>query len=149
MTQFCKTALVVLSILSILLVQSVPAFAQDAGLGMRGDPPMKNIFHNVLWGSVAGGMGMMGVATMDDSKTSAERNSVSNLSTQFITGATYGGLLGLAAGVYFSMAGVSFDSNRSRISFFQPQALPKVQLAGRNHAFSFKNLSLVDYSLQF
>ncbi|MCP4756604.1 MAG: hypothetical protein GY866_37555 [Proteobacteria bacterium] len=78
---------------------------------------MENVFWNVLWGSLCGGMLLVGWATMDDSKETSERYSFGTLSTQFLTGATYGGLLGLTAGVYFSIKGISFDENLTRIAF--------------------------------
>lgn len=83
-------------------------------------PPMQNVFFNVLWGSLTGGMLMMGWATLDDSKSTDERYTVSHLSNQFLAGATYGGILGLAAGVYISMKGITFDQSKSQIVFMEP-----------------------------
>lgn len=127
MTNRLKRLLVcLLTCLVLLQVPLQSALAQDAALpeapmlsaGPR--PPMQNIFYNVLWGSVAGGMGIMSISILDDSKTTAERYSFSSLSTQFITGATYGGIVGLVTGVYLSMSGIQFDSARTRIAAFEP-----------------------------
>ncbi len=91
--------------------------AQDeAPLTLQKNPPMRNVFFNVLWGSMAGGMTYVSLSILDDSKPKGERYSFKNLTSKFILGATGGGLLGLAAGAYFSLSDISFDPNRSRIS---------------------------------
>ncbi|MBU2643477.1 hypothetical protein KKI24_02135 [bacterium] len=108
----------------IILGEMNPIFGQAAlqqppgGMVMRPQPPMKNVFLNVLWGSVNGGMLLMGWSTLDDSISSDERFKFSRLSEQFLIGATYGGILGMAAGVYFSIRGITFDESRSRIAFY-------------------------------
>ncbi|MDX2470702.1 MAG: hypothetical protein QNL04_09035 [SAR324 cluster bacterium] len=123
-----KKTLIGTLIFGLLASTSTPTFAQeavapagDAGAAAapimgRPDPPMKNVFHNVLWGSMAGGLVYMSLTILDDSKTTEERYSFKQLTIQFITGATYGGLAGLGTGVYLSLLGVSFDANRSRIA---------------------------------
>ena len=124
-----KKTLIGILIFCLTVMFSTPTFAQeaagdaggDAGAAAapvmgRPDPPMKNVFHNVLWGSMAGGLVYMSLTILDDSKTKEERYSFKTLTIQFITGATYGGLAGLGTGVYLSLIGVSFDSNRSRIA---------------------------------
>lgn len=85
-----------------------------------GQPPMKNVFYNVLWGSVAGGMAVTGWAMLDDKKDKDDRYSLSNITTKFIIGATYGGLLGLFSGIYFSISNIEFDESRSRIAMIPP-----------------------------
>lgn len=79
-------------------------------------PQMQNVFYNVLWGSVAGGMVAVGWAVLDDGKEKDERYGLSNLTRNFIMGATYGGIVGLFSGVYFSINGIEFDESRSRIA---------------------------------
>ena len=81
-------------------------------------PPMQNVFFNVLWGSAIGGMLRMGWETIDDSKPEEERYTVSNLTSNFAWGATVGGFMGLAAGIYLSMRGITFDENLTKIAFF-------------------------------
>ncbi len=83
-------------------------------------PPMKNIFMNVLWGSISGGAVMMSWAILDDELGESERYKLSHLQTQFIVGATYGGLIGLGIGVFLSMKGMTFDEERTRIAFMPP-----------------------------
>jgi hypothetical protein len=120
-----KNALVCLLVASFLICQESAVFAQaaenavpDIGI-QKPQPPMENVFFNVLWGSLSGGMLMMGWTSLDDGKEEEERYGVSNMSSQFLTGATYGGLLGLIAGVYISMKGITFDENRTKIAFFE------------------------------
>ena len=85
---------------------------------VKAQPPMKNVFLNVLWGSLSGGMLLMGWSTLDDSISSDERYKFSRLSEQFLVGATNGGILGMVAGVYLSIRGITFDENLSRIAFY-------------------------------
>ncbi len=96
------------------------AEAQQASetYAMKAQPPMKNVFLNVLWGSLTGGLLLTGWATLDDSIASEERFKFSRLTEQFLVGATYGGILGMGAGVYLSIRGITFDQNRSRIAFY-------------------------------
>lgn len=61
---------------------------------------------------------MMSWSIVDDSLPSEERYKLSQMSNSFFTGATYGGIMGMAAGVYFSIKGITFDENRSRIAFY-------------------------------
>ncbi len=112
-------------LLTVLFLGEVsPIFGQAAaqdppgGLIVKAQPPMKNVFLNVLWGSLSGGMLLMGWSTLDDSISSDERFKFSRLSEQFLVGATYGGIFGMAAGVYLSIRGITFDENRSRIAFY-------------------------------
>ncbi len=112
----------------LLVVLSVgevtPIFGQAAAqdpqeaLIVKAQPPMKNVFLNVLWGSLSGGMLLMGWSTLDDSISSDERYKFSRLSEQFLVGATYGGVFGVAAGTYLSIRGITFDENLSRIAFY-------------------------------
>jgi hypothetical protein len=113
---------------------------------------MQNVFFNVLWGSLAGGMLMMGWATLDDTIPTDERYTVSNMSSQFLTGATYGGLLGLAAGIYISFQGITFDESRTKIAFFQPprgQLLSSAEFGRNQPGFTKQDLHIVDFQYQF
>ncbi len=85
------------------------------------NPPMKNIFYNVLWGSITGGIIMSSWSVLDDSKPKEDRQSVSSLTGNFVVGATYGGVLGWLAGVYLSMQNITFDEGKTRIAFFTPR----------------------------
>ena len=136
-----------------------PLIAQEAAAGdpagdpaagpamvMRADPPMKNVFHNVLWGSMAGGLVFMGWSILDDSKPKEERYSFTTLTVQFITGATYGGLGGLGVGTYLSILGVSFDSGKSRIAHnidYPGMSVPRASLAMKNQ------IPLMQYNYKF
>lgn len=107
-----------------VLAGAGPIFGQAAvqqapeTFAMKPQPPMKNVFLNVLWGSLCGGFVLLGWSTLDDSVPSDERFKFSRMTEQFLVGATYGGILGMGAGVYFSIRGITFDENRSRIAFY-------------------------------
>jgi len=119
-----KKFIVCLLLVVLILGEVTPIFGQAAAqipqevMVVRAQPPMKNVFLNVLWGSLSGGMLLMGWSTLDDSISSNERFKFSRLSEQFLVGATYGGILGMVAGVYLSIKGITFDENRSRIVFY-------------------------------
>ena len=140
-----RGAVCVLFALSLATTKGGVAFGQtedfplDTIEAQLPQPPMRNIFFNVLWGSVAGGTVVTGWAILDDSKEKGERYKTSYLQKKFVTGATYGGLLGLAIGVVLSMKGIAFDESRSRIAF----APPPVD-SGRDFGYS---ASLVTRSL--
>jgi len=126
-SQLLKKSIALILLAVLVFVEAGPIFGQAAAVPptdyvvAKQQPPMRNVFFNVLWGSVCGGMVIMGWATLDDSEEDAERYSFSNLTTKFLEGATYGGLAGLVAGVYFSIQGVSFDEDLSRIAILTPQ----------------------------
>jgi len=110
-------------IVCFFVLSPLSVFAQQPGQGggaptggSAGSPPMRNVFLNVLWGSVTGGVVYEAFNILDDSKTKGERYSFSGMTGKFVLGATYGGLFGLATGTYLSMSGVTFDANRSRIA---------------------------------
>jgi len=147
-----KLGLVGLLTIGCMLLQPLSAFAQVPDQAApeimveKPQPPMQNVFFNVLWGSFTGGMLVMGWSTLDDSKTTDERYTVNNLSGQFLTGATYGGLIGLAVSVYLSFQGITFDESRTKIAILQPpkgfeplsgqNGLPSGILAKDLHLFS-------------
>jgi len=115
-------------------------------------PAMENVFFNVLWGSFTGGILMTGWAMLDDKLPTDERYTISHFSSQFLTGATYGGFLGLIAGVYLSFKEITFDENLTRISFFQP---PKANLdmnsqsADSFHHLYSNELRIIDFNMKF
>ncbi len=150
--------LIGLLIVVISCLYTMSAFAQvnDQGIPpmivQEPQPAMENVFFNVLWGSFTGGILLSGWAMLDDSLANDERYTVSNFSTQFLTGATYGGFLGLIAGIYLSFKEVTFDEGLTRISFFQP---PKVNLKNNlssadsfNHLYS-NELRIIDLNMKF
>ena len=124
MSLISKKVLTYCMLLVFVLVGVTPTFGQEVvqqnpdAFTVKAQPPMKNVFLNVLWGSLSGGFVLMGWSTLDDSVDSSDRFKFSRMSNQFLVGATYGGILGMAAGVYFSVRGISFDENRSRIAFY-------------------------------
>lgn len=126
MSQLTKQFIAICLSIGLVWFQLSPAYAQEnneifpEAQMTKPQVPMENVFFNVLWGSLTGGMLMMGWAMLDDAKPSSERYTLSNASKQFLSGATYGGLLGLAAGIYISFKGVTFDESRLKIAFLKP-----------------------------
>ena len=75
-------------------------------------PPMENVFLNVLWGSMSGGLAYMGLLLLDDSVDETERFSGGKMFANFVSGATLGGMLGLGFAIFVSYAEISFPANR-------------------------------------
>jgi hypothetical protein len=158
MSSHVKKALISLLVVGFISFQSLSAFGQVADqappdvLAQQPQPPMENVFFNVLWGSLTGGMLMMGWATLDDEKPSDERYTTNNMTKQFLSGATYGGILGLLAGVYFSFQGITFDENRTKIAVFQPPRkdyFPSAKFSKQKEGTSPQEMSLVDFQYEF
>ena len=111
--------------LAFFLFQGTVAFSQQAAapadLIMPPEEtriaPMTGIFYNVVWGSLAGGLVMSGYSMLDDSQTKEERYKLSNILTKFVEGATYGGFIGLGAGVYLSLMGITFEEGGVTLDF--------------------------------
>lgn len=123
MSLIAKKLLTCIMLSALVLAGTNPVFGQaiqqdPEAFTAKAQPPMKNVFLNVLWGSLCGGFILMGWSTLDDSISSEERFKFSRMSEQFLVGATYGGILGMGAGVYFSIRGITFDDNRSRIALY-------------------------------
>ena len=77
---------------------------------------MRNVFLNVLWGSLVGGITYTGISFLDDQVETSTRYSATNIFGKFVAGATYGGVAGLGAGVYLSFSNITFDQGMTRIS---------------------------------
>ena len=111
----------------ILFGTATTVFAQAGGenLALPADPivvkrreaPMRPIFKNVLWGSVAGALVWSGIQIVDDSKPTSERYAVSEIFVQAVIGATYGGILGLGVGIYVSLMGITFEDTFFSLNF--------------------------------
>jgi hypothetical protein len=158
MSSHVKKALVSLLVVGFVLFQALSAYGQMADqatpnvLPQQPQPPMENVFFNVLWGSLTGGMLMLGWATLDDAKSEEERYKTSYMTKQFLSGATYGGLLGLVAGVYLSFQGITFDESRTKIAIFQPPRkdyFPSVKYSNQKPLASAQEMSLVDLQFEF
>ena len=153
MLPILKRSVVLSTIICFFWCNFFVALAQDnneifpEAMAQKPQVPMENVFYNVLWGSLTGGMLMMGWAMLDDAKSSDERYTLNHASTQFLSGATYGGLLGLAAGVYISMKNISFDESRLKITFLQPSQVSGTTPFPQNVAAS--NLDLVQMRFSF
>ncbi|MBT4290348.1 MAG: hypothetical protein HOD92_23735 [Deltaproteobacteria bacterium] len=125
MTKLLKRCISALICLSFLITFSTNVFGQTEEFPTEvpvelPNPPMQNIFFNVLWGSITGGMIMMSWSIIDDNVPKSERQSFSSMRNKFVEGATYGGVLGLFAGVYLSMNNIIFDEGKTRITFLKP-----------------------------
>jgi hypothetical protein len=158
MSSLLKKALVCLISVGFIVVHSLsvmaqaPEQAQPDVIAGRPQPPMENVFFNVLWGSLTGGMLVMGWATLDDNKSTDERYTVNYLTSQFLSGATYGGLIGLIAGVYISFKGITFDENRAKLAILQPPIrnyLPTGQDRERFKTIDLQAVHLLDFEYRF
>lgn len=158
MSSCLKKALVVIISTGLISAQSltvlgqVPEQAIPDMVADRPQPPMQNVFFNVLWGSLTGGMLMMGWSTVDDSKEPDERYTVSNMTSQFLSGATYGGLISLAVGVYLSFKGITFDESRSRLAVLQAPSqdfFPSAKYKGKTASDEMRTVHLLNYQYQF
>lgn len=100
---------------------------------------MRNVFLNVLWGSLTTGMVYVSWNFLDNTHPKGERYSFSQITAKFVEGATYGSVLGLATGVYLSLGNISFDPGRSRIAEapILPQRLHGDEILFANYQFQF------------
>jgi hypothetical protein len=158
MSSHVKKVLISILAIGFLFFQSLLTFGQVPDpaipelINRRPQPPMENVFFNVLWGSLTGGMLMMGWATLDDETPTEERYTTSNMTNQFLTGATYGGLLGLVAGIYLSFQGITFDENLTKIAVLQPPRkdyFPTARYSNQPPGAPSQDLSLVDFQIGF
>ncbi|MCZ6472381.1 MAG: hypothetical protein O6934_02990 [SAR324 cluster bacterium] len=93
------------------LVLAPLALAQEAGVPPGGKPVMENIFFNVLWGSIFGLILGGAVAVIASEKPTAPEG----FSDSATEGATAGGIVGLATGLFLVTSGITFDPNASLI----------------------------------
>lgn len=158
MSSHVKKMLISIFAIGFLFSQTLVTFGQipdQAGpevFNQKSQPPMENVFFNVLWGSLTGGMLMMGWATLDDDKPADERYTTSNMTKQFLSGATYGGLLGLVAGVYISFQGITFDENLTKIAIMQPPSkdhFPSARYSNQPPGTPSQDLNIVDFQIDF
>ncbi len=93
-----------------LAIVSPSAWAQQTSAPLkparlRSPPVMKNVFFNVAWGSATGALlGAAAVVVAADNPSSPE-----NTRSEAVTGATYGGLVGLGVGLYLVFSGITFN----------------------------------------
>ena len=107
----------------LLLVQLVLApmgFAQEVPAGPQ--PVMENVFFNVVWGSVMGGLLATSVAIIG----SEVKSSPDDVSDKVFEGLTWGGVLGLGLGIWLVTTGISFHPEQSL--FFGENAPPQAPL---------------------
>ena len=151
-----RKALIGVMIFFVFFGAVEPLLAQDvaapqAPLVMRREPPMRNVFLNVLWGSMAGGITYAGFRMLDDTKEKSERYSFTYITEQFVYGATAGGLVGLGVGVYLSISGIGFDANRSRIAHQMPYVpgLPDERQNGYGHFAKGRSMPIYGIDIPF
>jgi hypothetical protein len=106
------------------------AFAQDQAPPPRQAPVMQNVFYNVVWGSAVGTL--LGLASAIES--SSDKTQPVGARSNAFEGATIGGLLGLAAGIYLVFSGISFDPQGSTITDAAPMSEPTVAYAPKDLA---------------
>ena len=107
----------------LLLAQLVLApvgLAQQVPAGSK--PVMENVFFNVVWGSVMGGLLATGVAIIG----SEVKSSPEDVSDKVFEGLTWGGVLGLGLGLWLVTTGVSFHPEQSL--FFGENTAPQAPL---------------------
>ena len=70
-----------------------------------GKPVMENVFYNVLWGSAEGAL-IGGTITILGAK---DKTYLPDFNKDALTGATYGGLIGLGMGLWMVFQGITLD----------------------------------------
>ncbi|MCH8842423.1 MAG: hypothetical protein IID61_05525 [SAR324 cluster bacterium] len=106
MARIARLILLLLLPLTLLAVTEQPAFAQAV---MREKPVMENVFFNVFWGSATGAL--LGAAL--SSIAADQKDKPTQLRESIVQGATFGGVAGLAAGIWLLFNGITFDPDRS------------------------------------
>ena len=83
---------------------------------------MENVFFNVVWGSVLGGLLVTGIAIIG----AEVKSSPDDVSDKVFEGLTIGGVLGLGVGIWLVTTGISFHPKQSL--FFAESGPPQVPL---------------------
>lgn len=94
-----------IALLAAQLMLAPLAGAQQAGLPPSEKPVMENVFFNVVWGSIFGTVLALSVAVIEADRPTAPEDS----GTTAFEGATTGGIIGLAAGLFLVATGASYD----------------------------------------
>lgn len=106
MARISRLILLLLLPLTLLAVTERHVFAQAIP---REKPVMENVFFNVFWGSATGAL--LGVASA--SIAAKDKDKPDQLRESIVTGATFGGVVGLATGIWLLFNGITFDPDRS------------------------------------
>ena len=153
-----KRILVCATVAVMMIGNCVVVFSQELNAPLEElpladtNPPMRNIFLNVLWGSLAGGTVWLGYTTLDDTKDKSKQKKNKNMVGQFAVGATYGGIGGLFLGLYLSLTGIEFDPNLTRIAFFPVEEPTFHQIQQQSYAFTediTPDPTIVRYRIEF
>ncbi len=105
MDKFCWTGKLLIALLAVQLMLAPLAGAQQGGLGPSEKPVMENVFFNVVWGSIFGAVLAISVSVIEADRPTAPEDS----GTTAFEGATTGGIIGLAAGLFLVATGASYD----------------------------------------
>ncbi len=107
------TGMILFCFLLAQLVLAPLALAQQAPPQMRiGEKPvMENVFFNVVWGSIFGILLGAAVAAAEADEPSAP----DDLGDTVLQGATAGGIIGLAAGLFLVASGITFDPDTATL----------------------------------
>ena len=105
MDKFSWTGKLIICLLAAQLMLAPLATAQQAPLQQKEKPVMENVFFNVVWGSIFGTLLALSVSVVEAERPTAPEDSGK---TAF-EGATVGGILGLATGLFLVATGASFD----------------------------------------
>ena len=109
MDKFSWTGILLIALLAAQLMLAPLAGAQQAGLPPSEKPVMENVFFNVVWGSIFGAVLALSVAVVEADRPTAPEDS----GTTAFEGATTGGIIGLAAGLFLVATGASFDPGQT------------------------------------
>ena len=109
MDKFCWTGKLLIALLAAQLMLAPLAGAQQAGLGPSEKPVMENVFFNVVWGSIFGAVLALSVTVIEADRPTAPEDS----GTTAFEGATTGGIIGLATGLFLVATGASFDPGQT------------------------------------
>lgn len=109
MFKFSWTGKLIAALLLAQLLLAPLAGAQQAGPPQSQKPVMENVFFNVVWGSIFGALMALSVAVIEADVPTAPQDS----GRTTFEGATAGGLIGLATGLFLVATGASFDPGQT------------------------------------